>query len=225
MTFFSHRPYFFRSCLSLLCQMWYMTRKTSISEENSLMTPFFFSSYSFAHPTTLLLEILGVGCMGRPPSSIFCCWEDRPPSPSISLLSCYQVRSIYFRSQRHPFLAASVNHYSVQPGRAQGVAQETRCGRSNFLLRWLPGNVKDEPAALSLRRLIKRLIRSCFALRCVARSKERKPSNEFLTKRIYGHIIIYEIAVSQTFTKTACYKDGFLWLCCMCALAGFCTAR
>src|SRR6218665_2974606 len=179
-----------------------MTRKTSISEENSLMTPFFFSSYSFAHPTTLLLEILGVGCMGRPLLN-FLLLGGPSPSPSISLLSCYQVRSIYFRSQRHPFLAASVNHYSVQPGRAQGVAQETRCGRSNFLLRWLPGNVKDEPAALSLRRLIKRLIRSCFALRCVARSKERKPSNEFLTKRIYGHIIIYEIAVSQTFTKTA----------------------
>jgi len=42
-------------------------------------TPFLLCSYFHAHPTTLLLKILGDQCMGRPPISNFC--GDRPPVP------------------------------------------------------------------------------------------------------------------------------------------------
>src|SRR6218665_1024704 len=45
----------------------FFTRKTTISEKNSLITPFFLlCSYFHVHPTTLLLKILGGGdgCMG-----------------------------------------------------------------------------------------------------------------------------------------------------------------
>src|SRR6218665_3814581 len=50
----------------------FFTRKTIISEKNSLTTPFLLSSYFRAHPTTLLLKIFGGdGCMGRPPPQIF----------------------------------------------------------------------------------------------------------------------------------------------------------
>src|SRR6218665_147812 len=60
--------------------MSYMTldsQKTTISEKNSLMTPFLLCSYFRAHPT-LLLKILGDGCMGRPHLKFFL--GDRFPS-------------------------------------------------------------------------------------------------------------------------------------------------
>src|SRR6218665_1053329 len=37
----------------------FLTRKTTISEKNSFMTPFFLCSYFRAHPTTLLLKNIG----------------------------------------------------------------------------------------------------------------------------------------------------------------------
>src|SRR6218665_3454844 len=50
---------------------------TISSQENH---HFSLCSYFHAHPTTLLLKILGGDqCMGRPPTSNF--GEDRPPSP------------------------------------------------------------------------------------------------------------------------------------------------
>src|SRR6218665_2447511 len=57
----------------------FFKRKTTISQKNS----YFLLSSSFrAHPTTLLLKILGDQCMGRPPTLNF--WGDRPPSPPSS---------------------------------------------------------------------------------------------------------------------------------------------
>src|SRR6218665_3963860 len=89
MTFFSHRPGFSdftftfpRFSLSLLCYMSYMTLS---SQENTLFQKiillwhiFLLYSYFRALPTTLLLQLLGDGCMGRPPPQIL---GDRPPSP------------------------------------------------------------------------------------------------------------------------------------------------
>src|SRR6218665_4036876 len=48
----------------------FLTRKTTISEKNSFMTIFLLCSYFSALPTTLLLKILGDGCIGRPPPQI-----------------------------------------------------------------------------------------------------------------------------------------------------------
>src|SRR6218665_1415260 len=61
----------------------FFTRKSTISEKNSL-TPIFLLCSSFrAHPTTLILKILG-GPMHRPsPTSNL--WGDRPPPVPLSL--------------------------------------------------------------------------------------------------------------------------------------------
>src|SRR6218665_3528222 len=60
----------------------FLTRKATISEKNSFMTPFLLCSYFPAHPTTLLLKILGDGCMGSPPPQI---WGTVPvPPPQVS---------------------------------------------------------------------------------------------------------------------------------------------
>src|SRR6218665_3220322 len=61
--FFSHRPGF-SDFYSLYCVKFvydpFFTRKSTISEKNSLTTPFFLLCSSFrARPTTLLLKILG----------------------------------------------------------------------------------------------------------------------------------------------------------------------
>src|SRR6218665_1748181 len=45
----------------------FLTRKTTISEKNSFMTPFLLCSYFHAHPTTLLLKILGGRMHGLSP--------------------------------------------------------------------------------------------------------------------------------------------------------------
>src|SRR6218665_3388438 len=71
--FFSHRPGFSDFPLifpffAMLNVVYYpfLARKTTISEMNSFMTPFFLlCSYFRAHPTTLLLKILG-GRMHEP---------------------------------------------------------------------------------------------------------------------------------------------------------------
>src|SRR6218665_2910436 len=65
-------PSFFRFSISLLCEMSYMT----LSSQDK--PPFLLCSYSRAYPTTLLLKILGNGCMGRPPPQI---WGTVPPVP------------------------------------------------------------------------------------------------------------------------------------------------
>src|SRR6218665_2281715 len=58
----------------------FLTRTTAISENNSFTTPFFLlCSYFRAHPTTLLLKILGARMHGPSPTSNF--WGDRPQSP------------------------------------------------------------------------------------------------------------------------------------------------
>jgi len=54
------------------CRMWpFFTKITPISENNSMMTPFLkLCSCFYAHPTnTILLKILGHGCISRPPTS------------------------------------------------------------------------------------------------------------------------------------------------------------
>src|SRR6218665_2511142 len=49
----------------------FFTTKCPLSTKNSLTTPIFLLGSSFrAHPTTLLLKILGDQCMGRPPPQI-----------------------------------------------------------------------------------------------------------------------------------------------------------
>ena len=48
----------------------FFTRKTTISEKNSFMSPLLLCSYFRARPTTLLLKILGDGCMGGSPLEI-----------------------------------------------------------------------------------------------------------------------------------------------------------
>src|SRR6218665_889501 len=53
-----------------------MSYMTISSQENHY---FSLCSYLHAHPTTLLLKILGGQCMGRPPTSNFL--GDRPPVP------------------------------------------------------------------------------------------------------------------------------------------------
>src|SRR6218665_940656 len=56
-------PFFFQifSIFTVLNVVYvpFFTRQTTISENNSLMTPFLLCSYFRAHPTTLLLKILG----------------------------------------------------------------------------------------------------------------------------------------------------------------------
>ena len=65
----------------------FFTRKTPISENNSLMTPFLLYSYFRAHPTTLLLKILGDGCIGRPPPQTLGGPSPNPPRyPPMRLL-------------------------------------------------------------------------------------------------------------------------------------------
>src|SRR6218665_902514 len=63
MTFFSHRPGFsdFPYLYCVKCRIYdpFFTRKSTISEKNSVMTPFLLCSYFRAHPTTLTLKILG----------------------------------------------------------------------------------------------------------------------------------------------------------------------
>src|SRR6218665_1757940 len=59
----------------------FFTRKTTISEKNSLTTPFLLCSYFRAHPTTLLLKILRERMHGPSPTSHFC----GGPSPQSSL--------------------------------------------------------------------------------------------------------------------------------------------
>src|SRR6218665_3743872 len=49
----------------------FFTRKTTISENNSLTTPILLCSYFRARPTTLLLKILGERMHGPSPTSIF----------------------------------------------------------------------------------------------------------------------------------------------------------
>src|SRR6218665_654525 len=69
----------------------FLHEKTSISERNSLMTPFLLCSYFRAHQTTLLLKILGDGCMGRPPSQIF--GGPSPQSP-LGLRPCQEFMTV-----------------------------------------------------------------------------------------------------------------------------------
>src|SRR6218665_2866967 len=49
----------------------FVTRKATISENNFLITPFLLCSYFRAHPTTLLLKILGGRMHGPSPPQIF----------------------------------------------------------------------------------------------------------------------------------------------------------
>src|SRR6218665_3034660 len=61
-----------------------LREKPIFQTKNSLMTLFLLSSHFRTHPITLLLEILGNGCMGRSPPQIL---RDRPPVP-LSLRLC-----------------------------------------------------------------------------------------------------------------------------------------
>src|SRR6218665_3604069 len=74
--------------LNVVYDPYYMTlfsRKNTISEENSFMTLFLFCSYFRAHPTTLLLKILGGRMHGPSPTSNF-----GGPSPSpLGLRPCH----------------------------------------------------------------------------------------------------------------------------------------
>ena len=59
----------------------FFTRKTTISEKNSLMTPFLLCSYFRAHPTTQLLKIFGGRMHGPSPTSNF--GGPSPPGPGM----------------------------------------------------------------------------------------------------------------------------------------------
>ena len=65
----------------------FFTRKTPISENNYFLDDTFFllCSYFRAHPTTLLLKILGGRMHGPSPPQYL---GDRPPSPPIGLRPC-----------------------------------------------------------------------------------------------------------------------------------------
>src|SRR6218665_2588455 len=54
----------------------FLTRKTTISEKNSFMTPFSLFILSRASDNTTSEKYWGYECMGRPPPQI---WGDRPP--------------------------------------------------------------------------------------------------------------------------------------------------
>src|SRR6218665_352649 len=68
LSFLSHRLFLsVFACLSCLIYC-YITYKTTISEKNSFVTPFVFSSYFHTHPLTLYFsKYWWDGCMGRPP--------------------------------------------------------------------------------------------------------------------------------------------------------------
>ena len=79
MTFFSYRLSF----VSFICKVTgdtpFLHLKIPISQpKNPLEYLCLVSSYFASHPITLVLKILGDGCMGRPPTSNF---GGRPPSP------------------------------------------------------------------------------------------------------------------------------------------------
>jgi len=73
--FFIFFIYFFWFSVSLLCEMSYMTHsspeKPLFQKIMSLWHLFLLCSHFGANPTTLLLKILGGGCMSRPPTSNF----------------------------------------------------------------------------------------------------------------------------------------------------------
>jgi len=80
MTFFSHRPFFvclLGPYLFLLSDIWYIYNRYDpfldekrLFQKNFLLATFLLvCSYFATLPITLLLQILGDGCMGRPPSS------------------------------------------------------------------------------------------------------------------------------------------------------------
>src|SRR6218665_1419306 len=65
----------------------FFTRKTLISEDNSLMTPFFYSVHAFARVRqTLLLKILGGRMYGPSPHLKFCWGAVRPVPPRSPLM-------------------------------------------------------------------------------------------------------------------------------------------
>src|SRR6218665_2761279 len=72
------------------------------------MTPFLLCSYFRAHPTTLLLKILGDGCMGSPPPQTFGGLMRAPPYKLRStitrqLLMMENIRSLVAEVLRIPF--------------------------------------------------------------------------------------------------------------------------
>src|SRR6218665_3156303 len=91
MTFFSHRPcfqtfhFFFRFSLSLLCEnvVYYpfFTRKTSISEKNSLITPFF-TRFLLSRASDNTSQNIG-GTDAWPVPNLKSC-GGRPPVPYVS---------------------------------------------------------------------------------------------------------------------------------------------
>ena len=65
--------------------------------QNKKLLLLLLSSYFHTRPITLLLEILGNGYMGRPPSQIF--WETVPPAP-LSLRPCGHLATlVIYQSQ------------------------------------------------------------------------------------------------------------------------------
>jgi len=92
---FSHQPYFFSFFPSLYCLKSdiiydpFLYVKLCFRTKNSFMRLFLLSSYFHTHQITLLLEILGDGCMGRPPTSNL----GAVPQSSLSLRPCLYVHS------------------------------------------------------------------------------------------------------------------------------------
>src|SRR6218665_508834 len=79
--FFSHRPGFsdFTFLYCIKCRIRpFLHQKTTISEKNSLIRPFFYSVRTFARIRKhYFSKYWGDQCMGRPPTSNF--GGDRPP--------------------------------------------------------------------------------------------------------------------------------------------------
>src|SRR6218665_1872581 len=78
-----------------------MPKNLYLKTKHSFMTPIFlFSSYFTTHPITLLLEILGDGCMGRPPPPIL--EGPFPPAPLKSppmFMSICCIRYLFLRNR------------------------------------------------------------------------------------------------------------------------------
>ena len=115
MTFFSHRPYFVcllpvstvvSEILHIAYTALFLTKNLYFRKKSSI-TPLLVSSYFLAHPITLLLELLGDGCMGRPPHLKL--GGPSPSSPkSLPISLCFVSRQ---NSNRHADAVMTIMHH------------------------------------------------------------------------------------------------------------------
>src|SRR6218665_2834431 len=75
----------------------FLTRTTTISEKNSFMTPFLLCSSFRAHPTTLLLKILGGTDAWVVPHLKYIGGSVPPVSPYVSAPGCRAGKNLRFK--------------------------------------------------------------------------------------------------------------------------------